>query len=315
MYRAIISTNIFVYKRSETVDKIEIFDSEILNLYQSLVEDFNALSRELHIGLGWHYLLDLSWAAQQLNPRQGMQVMDAGAGRGVMQWWLAEQGVNVISVDRVTRRNYPMNFRQRYQIQGMHGENWALKTNLYNILPPLSPLCWHLYPQKLIAFIRYLRHKPEFDPICGTVYIYNHDLKSMTDIPDESMDAIVSISALEHNPPDELKACVAELMRVLKPGGKLIATMAAAKEKDWFHEPSRGWCYTDTTLREIFDLPSDCLSNYDRCDELFESLRNCSELRNNLADFYFQSENNGMPWGIWDPKYQPVGVVKIKPFE
>jgi ubiquinone/menaquinone biosynthesis C-methylase UbiE len=104
-------------------------------------------------------------------------------------------------------------------------------------------------------------------------------------------------------------------MRVLKPDGKLIATMAAAREEDWFHELSKGWCYSEATLREIFDLSSDCPSNYDRYDELFESLRNCNELCDNLADSYFQSGNNGMPWGIWDPKYQPVGVVKIKPFE
>ena len=315
MHRAIISTDIFIYKRGETVDKIEIFDSEILNIYQPLVDDFNALSRELHIGLGWHYLLDLSWTAQQLNPTQGMYVLDAGAGMGVMQWWLAEQGVDVISADRQTRRNLPISFRQRYRIQNMRKEDLGSKLNLYDVLPSLSPLRWHLYPQKLITSIRHLRYKPEIDSVRGTVYIYNHDLKSMTDIPDESVDAIVSISALEHNLPDELKDCVTELMRVLKPGGKLIATMAAAKEEDWFHEPSKGWCYTEATLREIFDLPSDCPSNYDRCDELFESLRNCSELRNNLADFYFRSGNNGMPWGIWDPKYQPVGVVKIKPFE
>ena len=94
-----------------------------------------------------------------------------------------------------------------------------------------------------------------------------------------------------------------------------IATLGAAKEQDWFHEPSKGWCYTEATLRDIFDLPADCPSNYDRYDELFKSLRNCSELRDNLADFYFKSGNNGMPWGIWDPKYQPVGMVKVKPCE
>ena len=297
------------------MDNIEIFDSEILNTYQLLVEDFNTLSRKFQIGMGWHYLLDLSWAAQQLNPTQGMYVMDAGAGMGVMQWWLAEKGVDVISADRQTRRNLPMSFRQRYRIQGIREEDLTPKLNLYDFLPSPSPIRWHLYPQKLITSIRQLCCKPEIDPVRGTIYIYNHDLKSMIDIPDESVDAVVSISALEHNPPAELKDCVTELMRVLKPGGKLIATMAAAKEEDWFHEPSKGWCYTESTLREMFDLPSNCTSNYDRHDELFEALRNCSKLRDNLADFYFQSENNGMPWGVWDPKYQPVGLVKVKPFE
>lgn len=297
------------------MNMIEILDSEMLNMYRPLVERFKALSRELDLGLGWHYLLDLSWAAQQLNPSNGMRVIDAGAGLGVMQWWLAEQGVNVISADRQNRQNLPMSFRQRYWIQGWRKEDLAPKPNLYDFLPSLSPRRWHLYPQKLITSLRQLRCKPEISPDSGTVFIYNQDLKSMRDIPDESVDAVVSISALEHNPPDDLRAVVKELMRVLKLGGKLIATLAAAKDQDWFHEPSKGWCYTEATLRDIFELNSDGSSNYDQYDELFEALCNCTELRDNLAEFYFKSGNNGMPWGIWDPKYQPVGVVKVKPFE
>ena len=77
------------------------------------------LSKELGIGLGWHYLLDLSWAAQHLAPLdRGMQVLNAGAGTGVMQWWLAEQGVNVISVDRSSRYDLPRQFRLRYLVEG-----------------------------------------------------------------------------------------------------------------------------------------------------------------------------------------------------
>ena len=41
-------------------------------------------------------------------------------------------------------------------------------------------------------------------------------------------------------------------------------------------------------------------------------MRDCRELRGKLADFYYQSGKNGMPWGKWDPQYQPVGVVKVK---
>ena len=37
-----------------------------------------------------------------------------------------------------------------------------------------------------------------------------------------------------------------------------------------------------------------------------------AELRDNLASFYFRSGDNGMPWGKWDPQYQPVGVCKVK---
>ena len=135
----------------------------------------------------------------------------------------------------------------------------------------------------------------------------------MPDIADGSIDGVVSVSALEHNTPEGLRACVAELMRILKPGGKLVATLGAARDRDWFHKPSRGWCYTEEGLRSIFDLPAECPSNYDRFDQLFTELRTCSELQDNLAEFYFASGDTGMPWGKWDPQYQPVGVVKVKP--
>jgi hypothetical protein len=101
-------------------------------------------------------------------------------------------------------------------------------------------------------------------------------------------------------------------MRVLKPGGLLLATLGAARDADWFHEPSRGWCYTEASLRSLFSLAEDIPANYSHYDELLRDLKNCSELRDNLADFYFRSGDNGMPWGKWDPRYQSVGVCKQK---
>jgi len=277
------------------------------------VNEFRRVSEQLGVFLGWHYLLDLCWAAQQLVQVPKMRVIDAGAATGIMQWWLAEQGVDVISVDRLSRRNLPVCFRRRYRVQGWRDEDLRLKPSLRDFLPPRSPRQWHRYPGKLVASLGHWTGRPEIGAGAGTVTIYNQDLASMPDIRDNSIDAVVSISALEHNPPDKMRACVVELMRVLKPGGKLIATLGAAKEEDWFHELSKGWCYTQATIHCIFDLPADCPSNYERYDELFEALRDCIELRDNLASFYFKSGNNGMPWGIWDPKYQPVGVVKVKP--
>lgn len=295
---------------------LEILSVELLLHQIAYIQEFQEVSSHLKIGLGWHYLLDLSWAAQQLSPVPGMRVMDAGAGAGIMQWWLAEHGADIISADRLSRFDLPDRFRQRYRVQGLRKEDLALpsRPGLRGFLPPRSPRHWHQYPQKLAATLRQWRGKSEIVPGSGTIFIYNHDLSSMPDIPDCSLDAVVSISALEHNSPTGLRTCVGELMRVLKPGGKLVATLGAATDHDWFHEPSQGWCYTEVTLRDIFDLSTDCQSNYDRYDELFEALRNCRELRDNLADFYFKSGNNGMPWGNWDPRYQPVGVVKVKNF-
>jgi len=142
--------------------------------------------------------------------------------------------------------------------------------------------------------------------------IYNQDLKTLTHIEDSSIDAVVAVSALEHNTPDGLREVVKELIRVLKPGGKLLATLGAAKDEDWFHEPSKGWNYTEATMRDIFELDKTISTNYAQHDQLLAVLRDCAELRDNLAGFYKRSGDNGMPWGKWDPQYVPVGVCKVK---
>jgi ubiquinone/menaquinone biosynthesis C-methylase UbiE len=241
------------------------------------------MSQRLDIGLGWHYLLDLSWAAKQLQPSPGMLMMDAGAGYGLMQWWLAEQGIDVLSVDQKDRRDPPERLRDRYAI-----ERWANR-----------------------VYGNGKRNKIE-SRIEGTVFFHTAALSDLKAVPNRSVDAVVSISALEHNDLDTFRLCLGELLRTLKPGGKLVVTLGASNDRDWFHECSRGWCYTETTLRDVFDLPPHCPSNYDRYDALYDALRDCAELRDNLAEFYFKSGDNGMPWGVWDPKYQPVGVVKVK---
>lgn len=297
------------------LDRIEILSVSLLDFHRTIVEEMHRTSEELGIGLGWHYLLDLSWSARMLQPSLRQHVMDAGAGTGLFQWWLAAKGVNVLSVDRSDRANLGVRFRAWCPLQGLRlGDLQPLsRPRLRDFLPPKRPWYWYRWPGRLRSALPMLVAKQPMPPSGrGTVTIYNQDLSNMTDVPDASVDAVVSISALEHNEPDALRGVVKELMRVIKPGGKLIATLGAAKERDWFHKPSKGWCYTEATLRDIFDLPADCPSNYDRYDELFKELRDCSELRDGLPGHYYSSGNSGMPWGIWDPKYQPVGVVKVR---
>lgn len=296
-------------------DKIEILSTHLLHNERYLASEFRQIAAQLRLGLGWHYLLDLIWSAKQLGSVSSLHIMDAGAGIGVMQWWLAAQGAEVLSVDRVNRTNLSRRFRAWCPVKGLRDRDLKPLScpRIRAFLPPRQLRYWSLWPRKIgSALLDILAQEPASSEGRGRVTLYNHNLSSMPDIKADSLDAIVSISALEHNSPEELRAVVQELMRVLKPGGKLIATLAAAKDRDWFHESSKGWCYTEATLRDIFGLGAGYSSNYGYYDGLFTLLRDCAELRDNLADFYFKSGNNGMPWGIWDPKYQPVGIVKVK---
>jgi SAM-dependent methyltransferase len=297
-------------------DKVEILPVQLLNTERVLVEEMRRVSEGLNVGLGWHYLLDLTWTANQLGTVSDLQIMDAGAAVGVMQWWLAAQGMDVLSVDQLNRASLPRRFRAWCPVQGLCARDLKplSRPGVKAFLPPRRLQLWHLWPRKIgSAIFNILARAPMPPEGRGTVTLYNHDLISLPDIKANSLDTVVSISALEHNSPEKLRGVVQEVMRVLKPGGKLIATLGAAKDQDWFHEPSKGWCYTEETLRGIFELNPDCPSNHDQYDELFEALCSCTELRDNLAEFYFKSGNNGMPWGKWDPRYQPVGVVKEKP--
>ena len=289
-------------------DKIEILSADLLKEHRGLVSELKGFARSLGLEFGWHYLLDIVWILSNLDDIAGKQILDAGAGTGIIQWYLAEQGATVVSVDRASRAALPTRYRQRFQVRGLRE----------NDLPSTRQLIASNFHKqsglrtKIAAQARDLIGLAEHRRSSGQVVIYNQDLVNLIDIKENSFDVVVAVSALEHNPPDQLALVVNELMRVLKPGGLLLATLTAARDQDWYHEPSSGWCYTESSLRRIFKLVQDASANYDQYDNLFTKLRNCKELRNNLAGFYYKSGDNGMPWGIWDPKYQPVGVRKTK---
>jgi SAM-dependent methyltransferase len=218
----------------------------------------------------------------------------------------------VISVDRESRAYLPTRFRRKFQVAGLRDEDLSS--------PNQKPVAGRKsITQSAKSTLRRIKESGEiliFHPAennqQGMVLVYNQDLRQLIDISDNSVDAVVAVSALEHNPPGELKLVVTELMRILKPGRPLLATLCAAQGEDWFHKPSNGWCYSEASLRMAFGFSSDISSNYSDYNRLMITLINCQELRDNLASFYSRSGENGMPWGVWDPQYQPVGVCKIK---
>jgi SAM-dependent methyltransferase len=220
----------------------------------------------------------------------------------------------VLSVDRLGRAALPLRFRRRFGVSGLRSSDLLSPAEVFiqGFRRPVSGPFYRRWPARLVSQWRDLTGYFHGREGKGQVVIYNQSLSDLVDIADGSIDAVVAVSALEHNTPEGLESVVQEILRVLKPGGALIATLTAGRDHDWWHAPSSGWCYTDASLRKLFDLPPGTPSNYDQYDELFEQLRNCSELRDNLASFYYRSDAKGMPQGLWDPQYQPVGVYKLK---
>lgn len=325
------------------MDRIEILAVDLLDQHRPLIEELKTIARQLQLEFGWHYLLDLAWILSHLGEVNGKVILDAGAGMGVLQWYLAAHGATVLSVDRSSRADLPWRFRRWTRVKGLRPmdlnpplsvlvnawrRNPSLRTRIGSMKQVVSGF-WKSTPRSSKPLSLRERGRGEGNLWWqrgrgegnlwmangngqGSVWIYNQDLSDLTDVPENCLDAVVALSALEHNPPDRLPQVVQELMRVLKPGGILLATLGASADRDWFHEPSQGWCYSEATLRRAFDLIPEAPSNYARYAELMEKLRACAELRDNLASFYFRSGENGMPWGKWDPQYQSVGVLKVK---
>ena len=90
-------------------------DPSMFKYFKRGANALKKLARSLGLEFGWHYLLDLAWIIQNLGDVQGKRLIDAGAGTGVLQWYLALEGAEVLSVDRGSRRDLPLRFRRRFK--------------------------------------------------------------------------------------------------------------------------------------------------------------------------------------------------------
>ena len=118
--------------------------------------------------------------------------------------------------------------------------------------------------------------------------------------PDDYFDVVYAASSLEHNDPEAMREGYAEIMRVLRPGGKFIATVAASKTDHYF-APSFQWNLTEETLCGIFEVG--CQGS--DFDHIRNAYRNDQELRRKYSKRYghFNTE---------DPVFVVAGIVKTK---
>lgn len=292
-------------------DSIELLSTEFLDENREIVDFVYSEKKRFGSGLGWHYILDISWILKNMSDLpQGSVVLDAGAGNGLLQFLLAELGFKVISVDfspRIPPPNCANFWKIIFMDNGIDYDNEYIK-HLKKNYP-----AGHLPMQQQVAALTPEDLEKALHSTDNALIYYRSDFTDMRLIRDNLVDCVVSVSALEHNEHTVASRAVQELTRVLKPEHKMLLTVSASLTDDWYHEPSKGWCYSEKTLKNLFNLPHDTPSNFSQKEAIFEKLKKPdNELHRNLEKFYFQSGENGMPWGIWNPQYLPVGILRVK---
>ena len=275
-------------------DKIELLSESLIDDYKDLALEVMGYAQKFGKSLGWHYILDMVWVLKELALKKNSTVLAAGAGLGLLQFILADKGYQVVSVD-VNQRKKPDFINNICHVEYMGTES------------DIPHLYWDRNERKKDDIV--LKKEENYSNLPMIVF-YHSNLDNMKMLEDNSIDAMVSISALEHNSPEKLKPILSELSRVLKSKGKMYLTISTALE-DFFHEASYSWVLNEESIVNTYRLKDNYGSNFNRYDEIFSEICQSKRLQQWLASFYYHGDKNGMPYGKWEPAYQPLGVLKV----
>ena len=297
-------------------------DLQITSADFKVIESFLKITDRTQIG--WHYITDITWIYSHIKdwPRD-FKVLDAGGGGGPVQFLMAELGFDVTNID-LNLDKPGLAYQNRYQctyevlpsfkntkygtfLSGTDGKKQFLKA-LIKIIKQSVPYKWWSARRYAIKHEQWRKIIKLSSSKIGHIKWLKGNLCHIPEVSDNTFDAVVSLSALEHIHFGNLKNAVEEIKRVVKPDARwAVTTSGTEKAETWFHEPSQSNCFSSRDLERIFGANPNGEQNP---QEILKKYQNNSYLKENLAKFYFKSDRYGMPWGKWNPKYIPVGIFK-----
>lgn len=121
------------------------------------------------------------------------------------------------------------------------------------------------------------------------------EVRSKNDISTDSLDAIISVSAFEHNSMPDHKRLVGACLQCLKPGGRLIVTLSAAPGRS--RHSSNQWDLSRQDIEEIYG-------------EQFEAFEYWSAWRRwrKHREIPINHKKRYGRWRLWDPRFLAVGA-------
>lgn len=283
------------------------------------VESFLKATKRTQIG--WHYITDIVWIYSKLKdwPRD-LRILDAGGGHGPLQFLLTEMGFEVVNIDLLLGKP-SIEYHRRYGTSVTTLPSFSSTSYLDYLSARSFGRSFKEMVRRCIFYGLYKRHVADkyvrvhnkwrssvgFDnrPVGKLEWVIGN-LCHMPEIESHRFDAIVSLSSIEHIPFEKLQAAICELNRVSRESAKwALTTSGTEKRTTWFHKESQGHCFSVSDIERIFDAHP--IRNQEPL-QILDKYRRCDYLRRNVARFYRSSGANGLPWGVWDPKYIPIGI-------
>lgn len=301
---------------------VQLLDNDLLEDKEKL-EIIDHWLNVMNRPQGWHYDLDIIWLLQQLNNsgiKKGATLLDAGAGYGVMQFILASLGYNVVSLD-FSERVYPklargifdidilsqkeINYDHEYMSFVKYDQSNKRKKEDYeiSIKTRLVLLKNHL-ADKITSFYKTLdnlEEKRKDHSAFGKIKFLRGAFHQIP-LKEDSVDAIISVSALEHADYGLLQENLSEFRRVVKADGPILITTSATNEKEnAYHEKTKGICFSQKAIASFSEKMVIKNFNYDQIEtnllssKLFISRLDNYYVKDPLSEFY-RKEVNKLPY-------------------
>ncbi len=286
-------THTIIEKQAAVRPELCIFTEELIDAHPDIAMEVLGFSSKFGAPLGWHYLLDLIWILSRLPVRPPARILDAGGGYGLLQYMLATLGYAVVSVDAAARVPQP---------------------GTRNVIPVH---CSGFTESPGASYVTYIDNagastgkilpRPRIKG--GEVEFHCCNMQNLQFLETDEFDAVVSVSALEHNAPEMLPQVMGEIRRVAKADAPMLLTIStSAAQQPGLHEASHSWLLTEKQIAALYQVPAGYSSNFGEIATLAKNLAASPRLNRWLAAFYHHSGDNGMPWGRWAPQYLPMGI-------
>jgi len=289
-------------------NEIKLLDTSLLkkkNHLQKITYWLRALNRPN----GWHYDLDQIWVLEELKKNKvkpGSTILDAGAGYGVMQFILADLGYNIISLDYSNRNiekiamkffkissniNNNLNYFHKYMDHIEYETNLFKKKKFKIIIKRInfkSLLYIFKYILKILISKIYLLFDIFNKKNRGQIKFIRAPIHKMP-IKSNSIDAIISISAIEHADINLFDQNIREMKRVLKKKSILLITTNFTNKKDiFFDEFTQAWCFSYKFIKKKFNKNFNIYFNIKKTISSFKSSK---IFFNRLDDYYTKNKN------------------------